>query len=84
MSRRSPLEYESEKTGVLSHIEMNPKTVARGKRLVLKYHVHNGLDFEVPVWLGASLVTDDQDYFNTHEDVDVVLTMQCCTDGKCP
>ncbi len=52
---------------------INPTTVSRGKRLVLRYRVSNNLNYDVPVWLGASLEADKQYYFNGTEDADIIL-----------
>ncbi len=52
---------------------INPATVSRGKRLVLRYCVSNGLAYEVPVWLGANLEVNKQYHFHATEDTDVIL-----------
>lgn len=64
------LEYEIEAQVPTA---INPTTVSRGKRLVLRYRIKNNLNYEIPVWLGANLEANRQYHFHATEDADVVL-----------
>lgn len=56
-----------------SKIIINPGIVPRGRRLLLEYHINSDLESDVPAWLGANLTRAGQYFFNSFQDIDVIL-----------
>lgn len=51
----------------------NPDTVLHSQQLVLRYKISNGLDREIPAWLGAHLYNEGEYLFHRYEDAEIVL-----------
>ena len=67
------LSYQIEPIPSLNLEKIEPEIIPRGSRLRLEYHINNGLDMGVPVWLGADLRVDEQYFYDVEEDIDVLL-----------